>query len=79
MTVSHIDEKVKNMLDNRCYNVSTIAKLLGKGWTDQKAANVVLNLARKGLIDKVKAALILKDMPCAKFLSIAHNSKNTGK
>lgn len=79
MTVSHIDEKVKNMLDERCYSVSTIAKVLGKGWTEQKAANVVLNLARKGLIDKVKAALILKDMKCAKFLNIPHNSKNTGK
>jgi len=74
MTVSHIDEKVKNMLDNRCYSVSTIAKLLGKGWTDQKAANVVLTLARKGKIDKVKAALILKDTPMIRFLNIPHNS-----
>lgn len=47
-----------------------LAEALGKGYTEFKAQSMVLTLARKGAVDKTKAALILHGTEMLKFLNI---------
>ena len=47
-----------------------LAKMLGKGYTEFKAQSMVLTLARKGLVDKTKAGLILHGTEMVKFLDM---------
>lgn len=45
-----------------------LAEALGRGYTELKAQSMVLTLARKGLVDKTKAAIILRGTPMIKWL-----------
>jgi len=59
MLLTHAEEKIVNILKEGMATPKQIATVLGKGCTELKAQSTVLTLARKGLIDKTKAALIL--------------------
>ena len=67
--VSHMEGKVINMLKGGMATPKQIAEALGKGYTELKAQSMVLTLARKGLIDKTKAALILRGTPMIKWIN----------
>ena len=47
-----------------------LAEMLGRGYTELKAQSMVLTLARKGRIDKTKAAILLHGTPMVKFLDM---------
>ena len=71
LRISHTEEKILGILNTRWITIEGIAKEMGKGYNKQHAANLVLRMARKGFLDKTKAALLLHDMPnTAKFLEI---------
>jgi predicted transcriptional regulator len=57
-----------NMLEKGMATPKQIAEKLGRGYTELKAQSMVLTLARKGLIDHTKAAIILRGTPMIKFL-----------
>ena len=59
---------VIKMLENGMATPKQIAEKLGRGYTELKAQSMVLTLARKGLIDHTKAAIILRGTPMIKFL-----------
>ena len=67
-TLNHQQELIVRMLKDKTLTAEQIAQNLGKGYTVLKAQSMVLTLARKGLIDGLKAALILRGTPMAKFL-----------
>ena len=67
--VSHMEGKVIKTLSEGMATPKQLAEVLGKGYTELKAQSMVLTLARKGLIDKTKAALILRGTPMIKWLN----------
>lgn len=69
MVLSHQEEKIVKVLEEGMATPKQIAEMLGKGYTELKAQSMVLTLARKGAVDKTKAALILRGTPMIKFLS----------
>ena len=69
MMLSHNEEKIVRTLKEGMATPKQIADMLGKGYTELKAQSMVLTLARKGAVDKTKAALILRGTPMVKFLS----------
>ena len=68
--LSHNEEKIVRILSEGMATPKQLAEMLGKGYTELKAQSMVLTLARKGAIDKVKAALILHGTPMVKFLDM---------
>ena len=67
--VSHMEGKVIKTLKEGMATPKQLAEMLGRGYTELKAQSMVLTLARKGLIDKTKAALILRGTPMIKWLN----------
>ena len=67
--LSHMEGKVVRILQEGMASPKQLAEALGKGYTELKAQSLVLTLARKGLIDKTKAALILRGTPMIKWLN----------
>ena len=69
MMLSHNEEKIVKILNEGMATPKQLAEMLGKGYTEQKAQSMVLTLARKGVVDKTKAALLLHGTPMIKFLN----------
>lgn len=67
--VSHMEGKIINILKEGMASPEQLAEVLGKGYTELKAQSMVLTLARKGLVDKTKAALILRGTPMIKWIN----------
>lgn len=67
--LSHNEEKIVKILSEGMATPKQLAEMLGKGYTEQKAQSMVLTLARKGVVDKTKAALLLHGTPMIKFLN----------
>lgn len=67
--LSHNEEKIVRILSEGMATPKQLAEMLGKGYTEQKAQSMVLTLARKGVVDKTKAALLLHGTPMIKFLN----------
>jgi hypothetical protein len=67
--LTHAQEKIVRRLEGGMATPKQLAEMLGKGYTEEKAQSMVLTLARKGAVDKTKAALILHDSPMRKFLN----------
>ena len=70
LRLSHQQERIVKRLNEGMATPKQLAEMLGKGYTELKAQSMVLTLARKGAIDKVKAALILHGTPMIKFLDM---------
>ena len=70
LRLSHQQESIVKRLNEGMATPKQLAEMLGKGYTELKAQSMVLTLARKGAIDKVKAALILHGTPMVKFLDM---------
>lgn len=69
MMLTHNEEKIVRVLNEGMATPKQIADMLGKGYTEFKAQSMVLTLARKGAVDKTKAALILRGTEMVKFLN----------
>lgn len=67
--ITHIEGKVIRMLSEGMATPKQIAEAMGRGYTELKAQSTVLTLARKGLVDKTKAALILRGTPMIRWLN----------
>ena len=67
--LSHNEEKIVRILNEGMATPKQLAEMLGRGYTEQKAQSMVLTLARKGIVDKTKAALLLHGTPMIKFLN----------
>ena len=67
--LSHNEEKIVRILSEGMATPKQLAEMLGKGYTEQKAQSMVLTLARKGVVDKTKAALLLHGTSMIKFLN----------
>lgn len=70
MVLSHQEEKIVRVLEEGMVTAEKLAEMLGRGYTEMKAQSMVLTLARKGFVDKTKAALILRGTPMIKFLGM---------
>ncbi len=69
MIVNHAQEKIINILKEGMFTATDLAAQMGPGYTELKIQSMVLTLARKGKVDKIKAALILRDTPMIKWLN----------
>ena len=76
--LSHNEEKIVRILSEGMATPKQLAEMLGRGYTELKVQSMVLTLARKGVVDKTKAALLLRGTPMAKFLSYSFGSKLKG-
>ena len=72
--LSHNEEKIVRILSEGMATPKQLAEMLGRGYTEQKAQSMVLTLARKGKVDKTKAALLLRGTPMIKFLNYEYDS-----
>ena len=61
--------KIVRRLESGMATPKQLAEILGRGYDEFKAQSMVLTLARKGAIDKTKAALILRGTNMIKFLN----------
>lgn len=64
-----MEGKIIKILNEGMASPKQLAEALGKGYTELKAQSMVLTLARKGLINKTKAALILRGTPMIKWIN----------
>lgn len=64
-----MEGKIIKILNEGMASPKQLAEALGRGYTELKAQSMVLTLARKGLINKTKAALILRGTPMIKWLN----------
>lgn len=62
-------EKIVRTLNERMVSAKELAKMLGVGYTEFKVQSMVLTLARKGLVDKTKAGLLLHGTNMTKLLN----------
>lgn len=76
--LSHNEEKIVRVLNEGMASPKEIAAMLGNGFTELKIQSMVLTLARKGQIDKVKAGLLLRGTPMIKFLNYQTGSTLKG-
>lgn len=74
MMLTHNEGKIVRVLNEGMATPKQIAEMLGKGYTEFKAQSMVLTLARKGAVDKTKAALILRGTEMVKFLNYSTGS-----
>ena len=72
--LSHNEEKIVRILSEGMATPKQLAEKLGRGYTELKAQSMVLTLARKGKVDKTKAALLLRGTPMIKFLNYEYGS-----
>lgn len=72
--LTHNEEKIVRVLNEGMATPKQIAEMLGRGYTEFKAQSIVLTLARKGAVDKTKAALILRGTEMVKFLNYSVGS-----
>ena len=79
MMLTHSEEKIVRVLNEGMATPKQIAEMLGKGYTEFKAQSIVLTLARKGAVDKTKAALILRGTEMVKFLNYSTGSGLKGE
>ena len=78
MTLTAVQTKIVDILERTVVPAKELAKMLGKGYDEFKVQSMVLTLARKGQVDKVKAALILQGTVMSKFLSYETGSQLKG-
>ena len=76
--LSHNEEKIVRILSEGMATPKQLAEMLGRGYTEQKVQSMVLTLARKGRVDKTKAALLLRGTPMIKFLNYECGSRLKG-
>ena len=69
MLLTPAQEKIVRVLDKGMATPKQLADMLGLGYTEFKAQSMVLTLAQKGVVDKTKAALILRGTEMIKFLN----------
>ena len=72
--LSHNEEKIVRILSEGMATPKQLAEKLGRGYTELKVQSMVLTLARKGKVDKTKAALLLRGTPMIKFLNYEYGS-----
>lgn len=68
LPVSAAQAKIVEVLEHRMVTAADLAKML-KGYDEFKIQSMILTLARKGKVDKNKAALILHGTEMVKFLN----------
>lgn len=73
-----VQERIVKILNERVVDAKTIAEKLGRGYDEFKVQSMVLTLARKGHVDKTKAALILRGTNMVKFLNYEVSSSLKG-
>lgn len=78
MLLTPAQEKIVRVLEKGMATPKQLAEMLGKGYTEFKAQSMVLTLAQKGVVDKTKAALILRGTEMIKFLSYSSGSALKG-
>lgn len=78
MTLTAVQTKIVDILERTVVPAKELAKMLGKGYDEFKVQSMVLTLARKGQVDKVKAALILQGTVMSKFLNYETGSQLKG-
>lgn len=71
-------ERIVKILNEKVVDAKTIAEKLGRGYDEFKVQSMVLTLARKGHVDKTKAALILRGTEMLKFLKYETGSSLVG-
>lgn len=76
--LGHTESRLASILQNRMVPAKELAEMLGRGYDEQKVQAMVLSLARKGLVDKTKAALLLRGTPMIKFLNYEYGSELKG-
>jgi len=67
--LNSVQEKIVKILNEKVVDAKTIAEKLGRGYNELKVQSMVLTLARKGYVNKTKAALILRGTEMIKFLN----------
>ena len=75
---NHAQETIIRLLSQKMYTAEGLSKELGKGYTELKVQSMVLALARKGAIDKTRAALLLHGSPMIRLLSYTCSSNLKG-
>lgn len=78
LPISTAQERIVEILESRMVTAADLAKML-RGYDEFKIQSMILTLARKGKIDKTKAALILRGTEMVKFLSYPIGSGLKGK
>lgn len=68
MKISSAQEKIIRILEEKMVDPATLAAKMGRGYTPERVQNMVLTLARKGLINKTKAILFLRGTKMVKFI-----------
>ena len=68
LPISAAQDKIIKILESRMVTAADLAKML-RGYDEFKIQSMVLTLARKGKIDKTKAALVLRGTEMVKFLN----------
>ena len=68
LPISAAQDKIVKILESRMVTAADLAKML-RGYDEFKIQSMVLTLARKGKIDKTKAALVLRGTEMVKFLN----------
>lgn len=65
---------------NATNDLKKLTEVMGVGYTEQKLASEILTLARKGIISKLKATMLLREYPTMiKFLKYEFGSKKVVK
>ena len=77
LPVSAAQAKIVEILESRMVTAADLAKML-RGYDEFKIQSMVLTLARKGKVDKTKAALILRGTEMVKFLNYPVGSQLKG-
>ena len=68
LPVSAAQAKIVEILEHKMMTAADLSKML-KGYDEFKIQSMVLTLARKGKVDKTKAALILHGTPMCKWIN----------
>ena len=77
LPVSAAQAKIVEVLNSRMVTAADLAKML-RGYDEFKIQSMILTLARKGMVDKTKAALILRGTEMVKFLNYPVGSQLKG-
>jgi hypothetical protein len=77
LPVSSAQAKIVEILHSRMATAADLAKML-RGYDEFKIQSMILTLARKGKVDKTKAALILRGTEMVKFLNYPLGSQLKG-
>lgn len=65
---------------NATNDLKKLTEVMGVGYTEQKLASEILTLARKGIISKLKATMLLREYPqMIKFLKYEFGAKKVSK